>query len=261
VSKFVNLIGQKFERILIVDRDLLRNGTYWFYECDCNPGIILGISVRGMDLTKKNNPQKSCGCLNIEITKQRYDQFRQQEIGKFYNGMEIIDAKSDGNGHKAKTIVIIKCFCGIIFESKLNYLKRKKSPIQSCGCIQKLLEIDISFNKFLAGYKSGAIKRNCLFDLSKEDFRAKIIQNCNYCNCKPREIEYKNHENGIFFGNGLDQIIAQGGYTKENCVSCCYICNGLKFNLSVEDWDAKLIRICNKDYPTGRKTPAFRPGI
>ena len=64
MSKFANLIGQKFNRLTIVDRgsnDKHDNAT-WLCICDCNPGIVLENSIPTGSLKSGNT--KSCGCLN-----------------------------------------------------------------------------------------------------------------------------------------------------------------------------------------------------
>lgn len=65
--KFKNLTGKKFGRLIAikqVGKD--KKGNYkWLCQCDCEKEkIILGFSLTG-------GRTKSCGCLNIEIARQR----------------------------------------------------------------------------------------------------------------------------------------------------------------------------------------------
>jgi hypothetical protein len=245
MGRFIDLTGQRFGRLFVVARELNNKHGHitWFCICDCGNTII----IIGTDLARTDKRAvKSCGCLGTSY--QYFEELRQQEIGKFYHGCETLDAHSDRNGNDARTIVKVKCFCGNIFECRLRDLKRKKNPQKSCGCLRKLEEGEAAFNDIFYRYKESADRRNCIFELTKEEFREIIIQNCNYCNILPREIQYCKNFNGAFFGNGTDQVIAQGGYTKENCVSACTVCNHLKLDLSLEDWNLKLERITLKDY-------------
>lgn len=62
MGKFVDLTGQKFNRLLVLERDFSKNKTrtYWKCRCDCgNYTIVDGVKL-------KNGSTKSCGCLNIE---------------------------------------------------------------------------------------------------------------------------------------------------------------------------------------------------
>ena len=58
--KLIDLTGQKFGKLTVLNRDIntQKTGTYWFCKCDC--GNI--VSLRKDVLTRKNKPQKSCGC-------------------------------------------------------------------------------------------------------------------------------------------------------------------------------------------------------
>lgn len=42
--------------------------------------------------------------------------------------------------------------------------------------------------------------------------------------------------NGVIAINGMDRVLNSQGYTIENCVTCCKICNRAKSNLTIADW-------------------------
>lgn len=67
MSKFIDLIGQKFGRLTIVkyDGNDRHNKAVWLCQCDCGEKIIVvGSSLR-------SNHTRSCGCFRNEITIQR----------------------------------------------------------------------------------------------------------------------------------------------------------------------------------------------
>jgi hypothetical protein len=66
-------------------------------------------------------------------------------------------------------------------------------------------------------YKTHARERNLCFELNMDDYLAIISQNCSYCNGM----------NKVGF-NGVDRKNNTIGYTIENSVSCCSICNFMK---------------------------------
>ena len=241
-----DLTGQRFVRILVVRRGPNDKWGHAVYYCLCDCGNIK--NIKGNALSSGNTT--SCGCLQREIMKNKYEELRQQEIGQIYNGMKILNTwlPKNENEDENQTITIaqILCYCGNSFECELNNVKSGNT--KSCGCIHKFEKGEASFNLYFGNNIRKAEERKCFFGLEKEDCREIVIQNCKYCDCEPREIYYNKNNNGPFFGNGLDQVIARGGYTKENCVSCCPTCNGLKLNLSLEAWLIKIKRICNKNY-------------
>lgn len=70
--------------------------------------------------------------------------------------------------------------------------------------------------KFSA-YKSVALKANRIFDLTIRDFQELWCAACYYCGAKV---------NGI----GIDRVDNEKGYTRENSVACCAMCNYMKRN-------------------------------
>jgi hypothetical protein len=99
------------------------------------------------------------------------------------------------------------------------------------------------FNKLYKTYKNGAVSRNYSFELSEQDFERLTKQNCHYCNAVPNTVmcvnyRYLNDENehGRYIYNGIDRKNNKLGYTIENSVSCCKICNRAKSGDSYEEF-------------------------
>lgn len=135
MGSLINLIGQKFGFLTVIERDLTvkdKKRAYWKCQCDC--GNI--ITVRGESL--RTGHTKSCGCLNktniipikeVEPTK-RYIDYSGQKIGK----LTVIDRYFN---EKDKKHVYWNCLCDCG-----NYcIKRTDSfhsvPVPSCGCYKK----------------------------------------------------------------------------------------------------------------------------
>jgi hypothetical protein len=81
-----------------------------------------------------------------------------------------------------------------------------------------------------ARYEYGAIKRGLVFELTIDEFNSFWNTNCSYCN-EPIQ------------GVGIDRKDNNIGYTKENCIPCCTICNFMKHTLSHEDFVNKCLQI------------------
>jgi len=78
-------------------------------------------------------------------------------------------------------------------------------------------------------YMNSARKRDIIFNIDKELCFDLINKPCNYCGELIQGIP-----------NGIDRKISTVGYTPENCVSCCKMCNYMK---SCLDDDVFLLRV------------------
>ena len=127
-----DLIGQKFGRLTVLERDLSKRGVaaYWICRCDC--GVVK--SIRGSNLTTTKNPTKSCGCLAREINTNRQD--LTSLIGKRFGRLVVLErdlSKPRGKGYSSYWIC--QCDCGnktSVATSQLNSGKTK-----SCGCLHR----------------------------------------------------------------------------------------------------------------------------
>lgn len=83
-------------------------------------------------------------------------------------------------------------------------------------------------------YQQSAKDRNLDFLLTYEDFENLISKPCTYCGKLPEYHEREIGEKGTIssgYMNGIDRIDSSIGYCKDNCVSCCSICNYMKSDL------------------------------
>ena len=126
-----------------------------------------------------------------------------------------------------------RCDCGKEHIAGMGDVRRGK--INSCGCQRHkgLPPSQVSFNQLLSGYRAGANARGYTWELSVEDFKNLTSGNCVYCGEPPRNWETYSrqrspHITAVYVYNGIDRIDNSLGYTKENCVSCCTMCNYMK---------------------------------
>jgi len=75
-------------------------------------------------------------------------------------------------------------------------------------------------------------------NISIEELHKLFKENCHYCNSEPNNCyHYKNKYNKYdFFYNGLDRVDSNKGYTLDNVVPCCKICNIAKSDMSYKDF-------------------------
>jgi hypothetical protein len=87
------------------------------------------------------------------------------------------------------------------------------------------------YNKFMK-YKDRCTEKNINFELKLETFTNLIFEKCYYCGVKDN-INNKHNIEGI---NGIDRVNPKIGYTVDNCVSCCKICNYMKRVHSIDNF-------------------------
>lgn len=102
-----------------------------------------------------------------------------------------------------------------------------------------------NFNYLLGQYRHAARYRGRIWDISKEDFRKLTSSNCFYCNSEPSNISKRqNRRNwGVYLYNGLDRVDNNEGYTLDNVIPCCSMCNRMRMVWSQEEFLAKIKEI------------------
>ena len=136
-----NLIGQKFGRLLVLEKGKKDKAQHQYYICKCDCGNVCEINSDNL----RRGLTKSCGCLHSEIThKNTFKDITGQKFGK----LTAIDYEIKNS----KAYWKCRCDCGnetIVASSNLI-----NGHTTSCGCIkskgellirQLLLELNISF--------------------------------------------------------------------------------------------------------------------
>lgn len=137
-------------------------------------------------------------------------------------------------------------------QRRKDYLKSKnshysKSRIYKSRFPEKQKEYQKKYSQSLNGryskYRHNAIKRGYEFELLPSEFDS-LTQNkkCHYCGIVNEKI-------------GLDRVINSIGYTYNNVVPCCAICNKLKGSMS----KTQFINICiavSKNFRVGMREQA-----
>lgn len=147
---------------------------------------------------------------------------------------------------------LCKCECGDIVSVREDSLLTNNT--RSCGCLQRdtasskrYHDYPAAFNNLYATYRHSAEIRNIVFDLSREFMFKMTQQICHYCGSKPTMLK-KTRVGNQYLYNGLDRLNPKLGYTEDNVVSCCKICNMSKRVMSEEefkDWINKVYNYIN----------------
>lgn len=135
-----------------------------------------------------------------------------------------------------------QCDCGVIFVRKMaSSLSKKANAIQCLSCHMRTKPF-AGERYALRRIKSDAVKAGRSFEISLEWFIEKAHEPCHYCGRKDRNtLNEKSKIAGLynvkgFKYNGLDRKNNDLGYTEENCVPCCLVCNRAKNSMGYNEF-------------------------
>lgn len=158
----------------------------------------------------------------------------------------------------AKNMWECTCICGKVVYRQGAALLKYKEP--NCGCRKSdyaLLPNQLAHKRaIIADYKRHAIDRNLEFNLTEEQAITFFDKNCYYCNTPPSNTKTVKPSQKLrakykctvttFYYNGIDRVDSKLGYSLDNCVSCCYICNSSKSSLELKVWKDWIKKVYQK---------------
>lgn len=126
MAKAANLIGQRFGKLLVIERleNNKKGNTMWLCQCDCGSKKI----ALGYDLT--HGRTVSCGCLPSGKPSHSRVYLNGQRFGKL-KVISLCEEKSS-NG-----ILVWKCQCDCGNIKYVRGINLKSGGVSSCGCIRK----------------------------------------------------------------------------------------------------------------------------
>lgn len=168
------------------------------------------------------------------------------ELGNRYGRLTVLEYAGRGNDRHS----MWKCCCDCGKEKIIDGVHLRKGRTQSCGCLQEENRHNLnnlpcgeaSFNYLFRNIENGAKIRSYVFDLTKNQVRNLVTQNCHYCGRPPAQIANSGGANGTFVYNGIDRVNNDEGYIENNIVSCCKTCNFAKRSMGVEEFKSWLTR-------------------
>jgi len=111
------------------------------------------------------------------------------------------------------------------------------SRTSTCKNPEKRLELNDNAKKnikrLLYNYKRSAGCRNIDYNLTDEEATELMNDKCFYC--------YEECTDG--YKHGIDRKYNDDGYEKDNCVTCCKMCNISKNDTSIEEYINKVFHI------------------
>lgn len=173
------------------------------------------------------------------------------ETGKRYGLLTVV---RESHVKQYKTYWECLCDCGMTVFVQGDSLRSGNS--KSCGCRgtrppnsvppgtvkQKQSRANGSrrgysgFYRTYLRYRGDAQYRGLEFCITQDEFRELTQSNCHYCGVEPSQVvkDQQPQEDGTigtYTYNGIDRIDSKGGYTHENIVPCCRVCNTAKSDM------------------------------
>lgn len=218
-------VGKIYGHLTVTDIVKARSGgSHYEYVCRCVCGKIT-YSRRFM---LENGRHISCGCKGIGSPK----------VGDVFGDWTVLsEDKSLTSGRK----YLCRCSCGSEKTVALSDLMHKKST-KCYSCAQKIWKEQSSirtkspYERLYEVYKKNADRASREFSLDFVDAILLFTSDCHYCLASPQSPAPRS--DGEFFYNGIDRKDNSVGYTKENSVACCTICNMAKRGYDYEKFVA-----------------------
>lgn len=146
-----------------------------------------------------------------------------------------------------------RCSCD---DKTISWVNRQElTSGRSAGCRCKVKNYrylergESCLRGFYNSYKRAALNRNLKFDLSKTYFTTLVFNRCCYCLSLPYQTRRIGRgSNGYIIANGIDRVMNDVGYIRNNVVSCCTVCNYAKHSMSISDFSRWLIRLSRYQY-------------
>lgn len=164
--------------------------------------------------------------------------------GRIFGDLTVLKRGENTNTGRNRVTWICLCVCGK--EKQISRSNLIANHHSSCGCKRKLEEGEANFNVLFRLYKRNAKNRSYEFNLTSEQFRLFTKSNCFYCERPPSNIMKNSRKsNGSYIYNGIDRLDNSKGYTLENCVAACDICNFAKSDKDIKYFYDWLVRLNN----------------
>ena len=250
MRKVINETGNRYGRLLVLERSESdeHGNARWLCRCDCaNEVIVLGASLR-------RGHTNSCGCFKNE----RSSKTNTIDItGNRYARLSVVRRR--GTNKFGAAMWLCKCDCGNEVTVVGNNLR--KGATKSCGCLQRECARELKslpkgvayFNALVSMMKGNAKTRSLEWQLTREQVRHLTKRSCHYCGAEPSQVLSSRKYSGTYAYNGLDRVDNDKGYTIDNVVPCCFVCNRAKGNLTTGEFYAWIERVYTQHTTIGGK--------
>lgn len=207
----------------------------------------------GMNEIKNVFAKNECDDIGNKKNRPR-QKYNTDHIGERFGKLSITKQYYIPNKRQSELKVDYLCDCGNITLNKSYQKVKNQKMCDKCRRtnIHKI-KPNSSFNTLFFDYRRNADVRGIEFELSKETFSELTKGRCFYCGELPNAVRRPNAPGGSYVYNGIDRKDNSKGYTIDNCVSCCKICNFSKHKLNSDDFLHHITKIYNYQFVENRR--------
>ena len=186
----------------------------------------------------------------MQMTMSKRKSIVEESIGKTFGKLQVIKFVEFKKTPCGRNIPMVECECECKNRKIISLWHLRSGKSKTCG-LGHTRYVDRSIpafnNIYNNAYKNRAIKTGISFELDKSQFYQITQQCCHYCGCPPSGVAVRQTGKHIskFIYNGLDRTDSSKGYTLDNIVPCCGICNHAKHTMSYNDFIAWIDRLVN----------------
>lgn len=208
MGNFIDLTGQTFGKLTVLERDFSKNSKNVYWKCQCECGNTSLTTTKNL----RSGKTRSCGCLRRESNQMRLKGKYKDLTGQRFGKLVAIELDLEKIAKTNRTYWKCQCDCGNIISVRQDSLETQLS----CGClIKEINTIDITnqrFGKLVALYPTdehlgNARKWHCKCDCGNEcNISGQLLRNgqVRSCGCESRSIGETNiglilKENNIKF--------------------------------------------------------------
>ncbi len=238
------IIGMRYGFWTVI-RKLPPEGKVSRFECRCECGTIKPVYATNLYRHKS----LSCGCYRSTVHSHRADL-----TGKRFRRLLVL--KRIGlkpNTKRHSPLYECRCDCGSVIDVTSNSLLQGSRV--SCGCARNKTSIkQRGQRKAYTNYRKQAAIRKLSFDISLKKFIELSQQPCAYCgDLRTNSAKFERViGGGEYKYNGLDRLDSTKGYSIDNVVPCCKICNFAKSTTGHQEflsWVKKVFNYTNGGLP------------
>lgn len=209
MGKLIDIAGQKFGRLLVLEKSNKRNAAgqvYWKCLCDCGTiSEICGSALR-------SGHTKSCGCYNYECNIQKGKNKIINRVGQKYGKLTVLN-REENKGPKSCWRCI--CDCGNEIITTGDALQAGKT--KSCGCLTTSFgefKIEQLLIKMQLPYEKEKIFSTCKSSKTNRPFRFDFYVNNKYL----IEFDGKQHFlESAGWGEDISIVQARDAYKNQWC--------------------------------------------
>lgn len=170
------------------------------------------------------------------------EDFKTEMIGKRFGKLTVVSHVSRDKGY------LCSCDCGGTTIARSSSLKSGRHTSCACGRQRPKRKgsEEAPLKRHYDNYRRAAIRRGYEFNLTFEEFKDIVLQKCNYCGEKDSiQLWNSGQKHYSIWANGVDRVDNNTGYTTDNCVCACKVCNNAKGTLTTEEFTEWIRRIAS----------------